>query len=130
MRGRPGRRALVGGVALGTVLIAALLSTRAEPRAVPTGDEAGQARAAQACRSLQQVTDLIDRNAGVPEVLEVVDRAVRQARDASAAQARWFALAGGADSLAIALRADDPQAASVGIRVVTAECARTAAPLR
>lgn len=86
--------------------------------------------AAQSCRSLQDFTDLVDRNAPVSAVLSAVDRAVAQARDASSADPRWISLAGGAESLSIAVRANDAQAASVGIRVVTAECARTAAPLR
>ena len=109
----------------------AVVRARTAPEVVgPNGEAGAEARAAQACRALQEAADLIERNASVSAVLAAVDRAVRQSREASAAQARWIALAGGAESLAIALRADDPRAASVGIRVVTAECARTAAPLR
>ena len=109
----------------------AVVRARTAPEVVgPNGEAGAEAWAAQACGSVQEVVDLIDRNSSVPAVLAAADRAVRQSRQASAAQARWIALAGGAESLVIALRADDPQAASVGIRVVTAECARTAAPLR
>ncbi len=111
---------VVAGLAAATYLLA---REPAGQPSVPT--EQAQARAVGSCRELAHFDELIRSNASSTEVRAVLDRAVRQARVAAAADPIWLSLAGGAQSLQLALDADDARAARVGIDVVRSACRPT-----
>lgn len=86
-------------------------------------DASADALATDACRYLTDgFPGDIGRDAPAREVLERVRLAERRAREAAARDPDWIALAGGAGALREALETDDPAAASVSMRVITANC--------
>lgn len=92
------------------------------PEVVPA-DASADTLAADACLYLTgELRDDIGTDAPAPEVLERVDLARLRAREAATRDPRWQALAGGAGALLEALRTDDPDAALVAMRVITANC--------
>lgn len=93
----------------------------------PVSPRQAQAAATESCRSLARFEELVRLNAPVDQVQEVLDAAVRRAEVAARGEPRWLALAGGAQSVQLALDADDARAARVGIDVVRAECRRAGA---
>jgi hypothetical protein len=97
---------------------------RSEPSLAPA---AALANAASACVALAEFENLLDANAPAKRAREVLARAVRDAKAAAEADPRWVVLASGAQTLDLAIRTDDANAADVGITVVRQECERTGA---
>jgi len=108
--------ALVVLVALLGTVAAALLSPRAEPSPAQN--------AAASCQDAERFQALVADNAPINDVLDVLGDAERKAESAADRDPRWLALAGGLQSIRIALNADDAAAATVGISVVRTECRR------
>lgn len=78
--------------------------------------------AAEACARLRLVEQGVRADASGETVLLELARARAAAQAASERDPRWVALAGGVAALDEAVRADDPGATSVGLRVARAEC--------
>ena len=120
-------RLLVAGAALAagaaTATTAVLLAR--EPTELPPVSPAQASAAAQsACTEMTRFEQLVRANAPLDRVRERLGAAERQARTASRGDAAWLALAGGVQSVRLALDADDARAARVGIDVVRSECRR------
>jgi hypothetical protein len=81
----------------------------------------------RACVALAEFENLLDANAPAKRARDVLDRAVRDAKAAADADPRWVVLASGAQTVDLAIRTDDANAAEVGITVVRQECERTGA---
>jgi len=124
------RRRLLLAVALASVVAAGTLAyLLASSPSTPAPVSAAQATAAAAdsCRQLAAFDELVRANAPLDQVNAALKRATDRARTAARGDARWQALAGGTQSLRIALDANDARAARVGIDVVRAECRRSSA---
>lgn len=94
-----------------------------EPDQPVPADASADGLVADACGYLTgDLRGDVDRDAPAPDVLERVGLAERRAREAAARDPRWVALAGGAGALLEALEQDDPRAASLAMRVITANC--------
>lgn len=110
--------------AVGTALTVVLLAR--EP-SQPAAVSAVQARAAaeRSCAQAARFELLVRENAPLDEVRQALGRAERDAEAAARGDATWVALAGGVQTVRVALDADDERAARVGIDVVRSECRRT-----
>ena len=117
--------ALVAGSAIATVVIAVVVWPSPDATETPgPGRSAGDA-----CREVQRFLDVVAANGAATQAVQALDRAVAAARQAADADPTWIALSGGAESLRVAVRADDRQAASVGTSVVREQCRQAGAPL-
>lgn len=126
MRALARRQALVGALVVGLCAAGAGIVLTSRTGADPPLDP-GQATgaAASACGDLQRFEELVRVNAPAKDVRAVLARAVRSSRLAADSDPVHLSLAGGAQSLQLALEADDARAARVGIDVVRSAC-RTA----
>ncbi|HZQ28365.1 MAG TPA: hypothetical protein VFA94_11765 [Acidimicrobiales bacterium] len=118
---------VVAGLAVLVVAIgAAVLVSRPDPgpglpKLAP--DEAkAHADAEETCSLMREVEALVNANAGASTVLDTVARAGTAGRQAAARDVRWVSLSSGVESVHLGLRRDDSAAASVGIRIVRAQC--------
>ena len=113
-------------VAAGGIGIAAVLPARepAEPEPVTQAEAVTAARAS--CDAVADFEQLVEANADIDRVKDALGAAERQAERAARGDALYLALSGGVQSVRLALDADDPRAARVGIDVVRAECRRLA----
>ncbi len=123
------RPRLVGAVAIGAVVAGAAGVVLLRPSSGPLPQPSPGRTAAEACRDVQRFFDVVAANGAAAQALQALDRAVVAARQAAAADPTWIALSGGAESLRVAVRADDRQAASVGTAVVRDQCQQAGAPL-
>ena len=108
-------------VAAGAVTV---LSLREEKPPPVTPAEARSAAEAS-CSDIARFEELVAANARLDDVRKALGRAERQAEVAARGDAVWVALAGGVQSVRVALDANDARAARVGIDVVRSECRRT-----
>ncbi len=115
----------VAGLALAGLAVVALTRGAEDPADGPSPESA----AADSCRLVQAFLGVVQRNGPAAEAVAALDRAVERARVAAAADPSWTALSGGVESLRLAVRADDPQAAKVGTAVVREQCRQAGAPL-
>lgn len=118
--------AVAAAAAVGVTAAAYLLSGRADAPPALTPREAREA-ATQSCRQLAVFQQLVRANAASDQVRAALARSVSLAKSAATSDPTWIALAGGAESVQVALAADDARAARVGIDVVRAECRKVPA---
>ena len=113
---------VAGGAATAVVLLA---REPARPEPVSAAEAAPAARAS--CDAMTTFEQLVTANADLDRVRDALGTAERQAERAARGDATYLALAGGVQSVRLALDADDARAARVGIDVVRAECRRLSA---
>ena len=105
----------------GVTLVAYLLLREPARPAALTADQAREA-AESSCRDLARFEALVKANASVERTLAALDEAVRKSQSAATADPLWLPLAGGAQSLQLALTSNDARAARVGADVVRSAC--------
>lgn len=92
--------------------------------AEPVTPAEAEPAAAAACAQMQRFEELLEENASISEVRDVLRSAERSARRAAQGDATWIALSGGISSVRIAVEANDERVARTGIDVVRTECRR------
>jgi hypothetical protein len=118
------RRAAVAVALLLLVVVAAVLLARRPTKAQSVSPQQATAAARQACAAIEDLEQLVLRNARLDEVRRARQPAAGADDTAARGDARWQALDGGVKSLRIGIEANDGRATRVGIDVVRAECRR------
>lgn len=89
----------------------------------------GRQLARDACSDLGSVVEDVTEDESFDRILSTVRNAETASNRATARDPLWRPLAGAAAAVRHALQEDDPQAATVGLRVAAAECDRAGTPI-
>ena len=123
---------VVGAVVLATVVAVAVMiigrGASSDRPSAPIDPVAGAVAATEACDAFEQFVEAVRRDRSSGEIQEALSAAVALGEEAARQDPRWVALAGGLESVEVALEEDSARAARVGTDVVYANCALARRP--